>query len=307
MDFMEFTQTIKEMAEVRCKENDKVSLNRVPKNNGVVLQGLTISKKGRNISPTIYLEEFYKEYQKGRSAEDIVEEILFIYEEKTLQNSLDMDFFTEYDKAVENIVFKLVNYEKNEELLADVPHVKYLDLAIVFLYLFRDHEIGNATILIHNNHLKIWEKTTEDLYEAACKNTPRLLKWELKGMEEILKELCAGDHFYDEEEAETDEECPDIHDEGEMYVLTNHERINGAGVILYDSLLSRFAERKKKDIIILPSSVHEVILLPCDDNQDKRMLMDLVKEVNQTQVEAQEVLSDSVYLFSRKEQKVVCL
>ena len=122
-----------------------VSIHDVTKNNGVVLTGLTFSKKDVNISPTIYLEDFYKEYQEGKSMEGILEEIKEIYYGSRMENSINMDFFTDYEKAKKNIVYKLINYEKNKELLKEIPHKKFLDLAIVFYYLVDMKEFANAT------------------------------------------------------------------------------------------------------------------------------------------------------------------
>ena len=84
-----------------------VSIHDVTKNNGVVLTGLTFSKKDVNISPTIYLEDFYKEYQEGKSMEGILEEIKEIYYGSRMENSINMDFFTDYEKAKKKICYRI--------------------------------------------------------------------------------------------------------------------------------------------------------------------------------------------------------
>jgi len=86
-----------------------------------------------------------------------------------------------------------------------------------------------------------------------------------------------------------------------MFVATNSKKVNGAGVILYDGLLRTFAEKIGGDFFILPSSVHEVIFVPANGDIDARHLIQMVKEVNATEVAPDEVLSDNVYMYHADE------
>lgn len=295
----------------------EISLRDITKNNGVVLTGLTFVQKNINISPTIYLEEFYKEYKEGRTLEDIVEEIKKIYYESKLEKSIDMDFFTEYDKAKKNIVYKLIHYDRNKELLEKIPHRKFLDLAIVYYYLVDMKEFTNATILIHNNHMESWNKTEEDLYIQAQQNTPRLLKVNFCGMMDILKELTEEDYIYMENSPgrETDRmEIQDLllemqvrRDETGMYVLSNFSRLYGASAILYPGVKEACAKQFKTGFFILPSSVHELILVPDEGQVSKEKLEQMVREVNETQVDPQEHLSDFVYYYNAETRGIVRL
>lgn len=296
----------------------KVSIHDVAKNNGVVLTGLTFSRKDVNISPTIYLEDFYKEYQEGKTMEEILEEIKEIYYGSRMENSINMDFFTDYEKAKKNIVYKLINYERNQELLKEIPHKKFLDFAIVFYYLVDMKEFANATILIHNKHLECWNTDAEAVYKEAVINTPRLLKANFCGMMEVLQELTQEDILYAGEMCgcrAIDHEAErkfilEIHlrkDETGMYVLSNFTRMYGAAAILYEGVLDKCAKTLGANLFILPSSVHEVILIPDEGQITKEKLQEMVKEVNETQIEPQEFLSDSVYYFSTKTGGVVRL
>lgn len=295
-----------------------ISLREVTRNNGIVLTGLTFSKKNINISPTIYLEGFYEEYCRGRSIDEIVQEIILIYSQSKMEENLKMDFFTNYDKAKTNIVYKLINYEKNAELLEDVPHRRFLDLAIVFYYILEKEEFSQATILIHNSHLDMWKVTADEIFGVASVNTPRLLKFTVSGMLEVLTELeedefcrCknrGGRCFGNECESLDDymKNCVRL-DETGMYVLSNTERLNGAVSILYSGVLESFAKKLGRDIFILPSSVHEVILIPDENNVEKKKLEEMVREVNMTQLEPEEFLSDTIYYYSTEGKKVVSL
>lgn len=315
MKYQIFKNQIMEKTREYFHEKVKVSLREVTKNNGIVLTGLTLSQKNINISPTIYLEEFYQEFCQGRAVEEIIEEIAIIYSQSKMEESLNMDFFTNYDKAKENIVYKLVNYEKNMGLLEDVPHRRFLDLAIVFYYILDGEDFSQATILIHNNHLDMWKVTADEIYGVASVNTSRLLKFTLNGMMEVLSELGEDEfcHCKNRGGRCLGKECDSLDDymkncvrkdETGMYVLSNTERLNGAAAILYSGVLEAFAKKFGRNLFILPSSVHEVILIPDEKQVEKKKLEEMVRDVNMTQLEPEEFLSDTVYYYSTERKKV---
>lgn len=318
MTFQEFMFHILQMMQEEMEGETEVSLREIVKNNGVMLNGLTFTKKEINISPTIYLEEFYREYKDGKTMDEIIEEIREIYYTGKPEHDVDMDFFTEYRRAKERIVYKLVNYEKNKEFLEHIPHRKFLDLAIVYYYLVDMKEFANATILIHNKHLECWEVGEEELYTHAKINTPALLKVNFCGMMEVLKEISEEDFFLEDFD-KNEPDCVlngengyllEMHvkkDETGMYVLSNFSRMYGATAILYEGVLETCAKQLNANLYILPSSVHEVILIPDEGQVTKEKLEQMVKEVNETQVEAQELLSDFVYYYSVETRGIVRL
>ena len=137
-------------------------------------------------------------------------------------------------------------------------------------------------------------------YECALENTPLLQGYELADMNTVLEEMKALGGIDDEEIEDMQQEVP-------MYVLSNKSRINGASCILYKDILKDFAMVVDKDLYVLPSSIHEVILLPSDGTQESEQLKEMVREINQSQVEKEEVLSDSVYYYRRSDDSFFCL
>ena len=89
-----------------------------------------------------------------------------------------------------------------------------------------------------------------------------------------------------------------------LLVLTNSRRYLGAACILYRGVLERFAKKLGENLYILPSSVHEVILLPETKVNSSKNLLRMVMEVNRTQLAPEEVLSDTVYYYDRKSGKI---
>ena len=301
MEFTNFTTLVQREVEKRAGENYRVKLNDVMKNNGVVLRGITLMQYDSNISPTIYLNPYYDEYENGDTTlGTVIDEVIDTYERNKINRSIDMKFFLNYETVRSRIIFKLINTEKNRELLRDVPYIPFHDLSIVFQCLVSEERFGNASILIHNVHLQLWKVNARELYECALENTPLLQGYELADMNTVLEEMKALGGIDDEEIEDMQQEVP-------MYVLSNKSRINGASCILYKDILKDFAMVVDKDLYVLPSSIHEVILLPSDGTQESVQLKEMVREINQSQVEKEEVLSDSVYYYRRSDDSFFCL
>ena len=150
MTYQEFKENVTTVIQNRLGSNVKVTIQEIIKNNDTHYDGLTILSNQLNISPTIYLNFYFKQYLKGRSLEEICHDILSVYEENKPSGNIDISFFTNYEQVKKRIVFKLINYEQNKNLLQKIPHIKILDLAIIFNCLVDADETGNATILIYN-------------------------------------------------------------------------------------------------------------------------------------------------------------
>lgn len=134
----DFVETVKVAIEAMYSEGYIVRVQDVQKNNGMILCGLTIQKIGVNIAPTIYLDSFYEEYRKGRTLASIVNAIAATYEQNKVENNFCVDRIASYDSVKDRICFKLINAEKNQELLQDVPYVPFMDLAIVKMQHLKD-------------------------------------------------------------------------------------------------------------------------------------------------------------------------
>ena len=295
MTYQEFKANIFHTISTRLGSDYRVSLQDIIKNNDTHLDGLTILSAGSNISPTIYLNYYYDKYLAGKSLSTIYDDILLSYHQNVPKENIDISFFTDFAKVKNHIIFKLVNYERNKELLSKVPHVRYLDLAVVFNCFINSTEDGYATILIHHQHLSYWNISTEELYALAMKNTPHLLHYQLQNMTDVIIDLFCNEHI------ELSKELLPVFP---MYVLSNTTKLNGSGCILYEDLLSEIAQRLDSDFYILPSSIHEVLLIPVASASSYEDLSSMVHEINATQLAREEVLSDRVYFYSRHSGKV---
>ncbi len=287
----EFIKTMRELLELQL-EGCKVENIEVQKNNGVLLRGVRIVKKETNISPTFYLESYYQRYEEGENMNNLVDDLMNCYFYAEKEKPKGVDEFMDFEIAKERIVFKIINLPQNSKLLLDTPHQAFLDLAVVYYYICESKERAKATILIKNEHLQLWGISPDDIFSIAIQNTPRILKASIKGMESVISEMLVP-----EEKRNINVELSKHED---MYVLTNEYGIFGAAVILYHKILDEFAEFLEYDFYILPSSVHEVLVVPKRKNLEVERLRKMVREVNETEVAREEILSDQVYFYSRK-------
>lgn len=292
MEFKRFTHKVKQGVADFLGESVSVEVKQVVKNNNVVLDGLIIKEKEYNAAPTIYLNDYFKEYEAGKPVSTIVYEILKFYETQKPCGNINMDFFLHYEMIQNRIVYKVINYERNKELLKEVPHIPFLNAAIVFYCLVEHDVLENATILIYNSHCHMWNVSTEDIYEAAKRNTQRLLAGTVQSIEEVVKDRLAL------EENISPPAFP-------MYVLSNVMKLFGAVSMLYDNVLDMFAAQFGQDVYILPSSIHEVILIPDSGDLDSERLEEMVYEVNHTQLDTEEILSDRIYKYDRRSRKII--
>ena len=189
MNYSQFIIKVKEGLQERLGAEVKVEAIHVPKNNGVVLQGITVRRPEEKVVPTIYMERFYEDYLEGRDMDDILEEFMEIYEEQETAQMPDFAFYQDYEKVKRRLALKLVNRKNNAAMLAEMPSRDFLDMAVTFYCLVDCPQTGTAAILIKNTHMEKWGITVERLYEDALKNAERMLPGSIRTMEEMLSRL----------------------------------------------------------------------------------------------------------------------
>lgn len=314
MNFTSFTQSILKDLQRKLGDNYSVFSHNVKKNNGVELTGIVAKRKGCNTSPTFYINDLFKTGMDALEAGKIADMLYDYFQAAEFDDNLDMSEFVEFDKAKEKLAFKLVHAEKNKELLKLIPHKVFHNLAIVFYYAVQEAPFyGKGAILVHNTHMKQWGVDLEILYQTADENTPLLFPSIIENMQDVMRSILMDGFekdFLQEEGVEEDllkevweQEVGDT--KMPMYVLTNKQKLFGAACILYPGVLKEFAKKINGDFYILPSSVHEVILVPADSDTDREALCEIVTEINRTQVTEEEILADSVYFYSKKLDKVL--
>lgn len=314
IEINEFQKDVSEKISLYFGSDYEIKPVQVTKNNGVHLTGICIGKPEESMRPTIYLNDYYLSYKAGREMDEIVEDIYQSYliaKNNVIQkNRLELDYINCKDK----IVIRLVNYEENRELLESVPHVKFLDMAVIYTIIVNSTAENFGSIRITRDLLKNWNVPEEELKHCALRNTPIMLPAVYEPMSKVIQKMMfkqLEENQYDEEMIReflnSLEEETEKGKATEMYVLTNTLGINGAACILYPNLLREIAKDFNNDFYILPSSIHETLLIPVKEGMKVEDLRNMVKEVNMTQVAEEERLSNNVYLYSREQGSITML
>ena len=204
----------------------------------------------------------------------------------------------------ERIIFRLLNFEKNRKLLKDVPFIRFCDLAVVFHVLLKADTEGEIAMLIHKEHMHRWDKNLSalDLMELAQGNTPRLLPASVRKMGEVLSDISS-----ELGEKEGAEKAPIMDGLGKnipMYVVSNSSGLCGASVVLYPNVLRQLAWKTRSDLVVFPSSRHEVLVTPLEDDTDFSELREMVRTVNDTTLQMSDFLSNQVYLYMAQDDEV---
>ena len=281
MTYEQFIEQVKwEVEDIARESFDDVRtvVRTVTKNNNVRRKTISIFKEGQLATPTIYLRDYYLDYKKGRSIENIGREIFMIYSEGTKRFTFDVNQFSDFSKVKDKIYYKLVNYEMNRQALKTMPHFKFLDMAIVFFVSIMGNEKEQGTIAIQNAYVEKWGISKEELRRTAINNTWKEYPPEIKKMEDIISEIVLGQVTSEDDDEDgliseeisygefsidnvrqmIKEEVDKMRAQAEMdmYVLTNTSRNFGAACITYPGVLKEFAPRQRRAEVARPAVDH---------------------------------------------------
>lgn len=209
--------------------------------------------------------------------------------------------FLNYGGVKGSIVYRLINTERNRALLEDTPHMEFLDLSIVFSIMFPQKGTGMAAITVRSAHMKLWGVSVKELYRAASENTYKLAPYEIKNMTEVMRELIRKEN---PEGYDCDIGMTELSDSMPLYVLSNKNRIEGAACMLYPGLLRDFSDAAGCSLYIIPSSIHELVLLPVSNTERGSEIKNMIREINDEQVRPDEILSYSLYYYDREEGRI---
>ena len=286
-------EIVKELVkEVKCVvgKNYNVEEKIVTKNNDTKLYAVIISEEGKGVSPVIYVDEYLNKISDGVMTLSVAaKEILTIYESAKPSTCPSGQDFLNKEFVLSYVEYQLINLALNKDLLEATPHKELLDLAVVYRVFVNGFGEETGSFLMNNRMLESLKISEIEIDKEAKVNTLKA-GFMKTSMYEMVKGMpCPRDV----------EESP----EQEMFVLTNRKKLYGANILLYPNELKDVADRINDDLYILPSSVHELITVPasfgsCED------LKKTVRNVNDTQLAPDEILSYSVYKYSRSTRTV---
>lgn len=290
LDYEEFIDEV--AARLENQFGIRVGIETMYKNN-TVKQGIVIRdeiEKSR-ISPVIYLDTLYAGYQDGVSLDRITKKAADLIEEGK-KETLDIPPVNR-QFAREHLVLSLINKDNNAAMLANIPHREFLDLAAIPKIKMDLPDGGNGMFVVQKEMLPLLQMTAEEVLECAENNTVKN-GIRLESIGETMARLMMENGMPEEDVKEILGETGTMQD---MYVLSNRECSEGAAVMADMAVLDYAHDYLKGDFYILPSSIHEVLLVPVDCGISIQELEAMVSEVNAEEVQPKDRLSDRVYKY----------
>ncbi len=299
MELKDFAALIAAGAQGQLGDRYEISDTVTMKNNTTEYTGIMFQKKTENVAPTIYIEDLYERYKiQEVTIQDAIKEVICRYEKsiKGMQriNGLSVD----YASCQDRIIYRLVSKERNLFLLKDMPYIPFLDMAITFHLVVSIDDSCMQSLKITRELQQRWGVSVEQLLKLAEKNTPELLPARVCELSQLMKcYINTREFMLEQEEDLTNEEKID------MIVVSNELGINGAAVMLYDGVMEQIANEYDSDLYLLPSSIHEIIVVPAGEEDLHETFSSMVNNINQRYVDEDEVLSDRVYIYRQEEKK----
>lgn len=284
LSYRDFQESLTQLVSQELNKNGKYhcELTQAQKNN-VVLTGLSIRQDGSKSAPIIYLSDSYQSYLQGKPLNQISKEMVEFYRSQEIPEFDNIDF-ADYEKMKEKLRVRLVSKENNQAYYKKGPYrIHPMGAEVLYMEVERN-ESGSMSTQVTNDMAESWKIPKAELFQIALENTQNSDEVKFQSMNEVMSEIMTGN-------AEEDFDSP-------MYVLTNKDTQYGATVALYPDVLKQVSKQIGSDYYILPSSVHELLILrkkDCDITEKE--LRSMVREINQSIVEPEEILGNEVFEY----------
>lgn len=270
-----------------------ISREQISKLQGESYEGFTVRSEGSMTGVVLNMEAMYERLEAGTDYNQILSDMLDIVDDNSTSVSHGIvDFLSDYSQVKENLTVDLVGQAQNEDRLSDIPHYDMEDLSLIYRVDVSDrvqNDGGRATVLVTNQMLERYGITPEQLHQDALENTSRKEPLIITSLGNVLLGLIGKDI-----------DIGKARNSG-LYVSSNLSMMYGAATIAYPDFAEKAAKQLEGDFFILPSSVHEVLLLKDDGRIDFRDLEEMVSDINVAQVAPEERLSNRVYHYDSRE------
>lgn len=268
------------------------------KNNGVIKTGLLLKMPDRNIAPVVYIDSFYEQICRGESIGKVTREIADACRQGLEMKELLVNLnFLDYNSVKEYLSVQIINTKANQRMLSKVPHWQMADLSVICRIEFQSPDgTGNGSVTVTNEMMAIWGIRREEVYQKALANAEKKSSPVLKGINDVMCEIL--DLPFKTENLLKTGHIVDLSKEV-MFVLTNETKMDGASVLAYPSLQSQLEPLFPNGCYLIPSSLHEIIIVPKGTGVTPKELGELVRDVNRDKVSKEETLSDRVYEFDK--------
>lgn len=300
----EFFESVIEEIKCRIPEDYRseidVNVREVIKTNDEIFHGVTLVTSENGCVPTIYLEDCYEAYQRGASVEELAEFIL-LESAKVYMNAKNLDEVSfKYEDIQDKLIVQLVDSEKNKERLKKLVYEPVGNGFVMIPYVVvQSGDEGRLRTAVTEDMAQEFGYDRNLVMKKAFENTVEQCEPVFMKISDMfsLPNLLSENTFVKEDVKPAQR--------SEMYILTNKIKLDGATVLFYPGMMEHVSEILEDDYYVLPSSLHETIIVPKKSNLTLKMLQEMVKEVNEEAVEPKDILSDKVLLYNRKTDTLV--
>lgn len=278
----EVVETINSMGNLEAKLQD------VEKLEGKKI-GICVREKGSTVGVVIYPKQFEAE---ATTVGEITGNVIKIFESRKENIARMTGAGNEITEKIKNcdVYAKLV--PRNDVFLSGKANRDFLDMNIIYYVRVGEADGGIETCTITTAMCDAYGVTEEELFKGALNNITE----DIVAHRSLSSVLSAfGFHIHGVENPEKIFEP--------MTVLTNRNHTFGASLIIKEEVLEKAMERMHTDeLIILPSSIHEVLVINANGiEKDIASFKEMVKAVNDTEVKPSEILSYNVYRYNKRD------
>ena len=270
----------------------RVEKQDVDKVQGESYRGLAIRRDDLQIAPVFNVAPLYEQMEDqsyGSILNALVQKAVGIMEKPL---NINAEMLQDYDLMKGKLMTQVIPVKDNAERLAQMPHRQMKDMAVIYRFMLgEDPHGGTMTVAVTNAMLDSYDITADQLYEDAIAAMKMNQLYSIRPLGAVLAEM---DPFMDEEMGE-------VMGPPGLYVATTESKMYGAAVIAHPDFMDNAAEILKGDFYVLPSSLHEVLLFRDDGMTDYRGLEEMVRIINETEVQPADRLTDTVYHYDASE------
>ncbi len=284
MDYQEFLSKVRDDLEAAIP-GAEVSLRKIDKLDGPSYEGLAIRVNGNMVGPVLKMDEYYQSYRNGSGYGHLFDRIkLETMDILDRAPQIGREMIMDYSQIKDKLAVDLISSNFNPDYLKEVPHYDMEDLSAVYRIILEENDDRRMSVLVTNHMMDVYQITPEQLHQQAVENSERKHPFAIRTMDALISDTCGIPAGGGPEETH-------------FYVATTHALQFGASVITYPDFMEKAAEKLNGDFYIIPSSVHEVLLVKDRGVSIGKDLEEMVQDVNRTQVPPHEKLSDRVYHY----------
>ena len=299
-EFMEMAkEEIVEMLPGDLTKDLVIESNRVVKMNDQIYNGLTIRKENEETAPTIYMNEKFDRYMQGYPFKALMAESVQEYLDAIVSKPEIVETSLTFDKVRDNLTIRIVEIDRNKEFLQKIPYMM----------------MGNGfaaicDIKVHEDNSGYWKTTiTRELMMENNYDKTEMFKTAIENCQlkdPVVLSTMESQLFFDDKEnlLDMDGNIPESK-KSHMYILTNEENMLGSATLFYPGVQEKIAEKLGEGYLVLPSSVHELIIVPESSGITPRDAAEMVHEANHSGiVDPKDVLSDNVFRYDKDTRKL---